>query len=69
MKIALAASTLVAGLLAGTSLSYAKPEYTKKEKVNCVICHVANGKKELNDTGKCYGDNKHSLATCKVAKK
>jgi hypothetical protein len=41
----------------------AKPEYTKKEKKGCTTCHVAQGKKELNDVGKCYGEKK-SLVTC-----
>jgi hypothetical protein len=51
-----------------TQLSVAKPEYTKKEKKGCVTCHIAQGKKELNDVGKCYEDKK-SLDTCEPKKK
>lgn len=43
--------------------SYAKPEYTKKEKKPCVTCHVSAKSKELNDTGKCY-DKSKSLKDC-----
>jgi len=30
------------------------PEYTKKEKKQCVYCHTAVGKPDLNDAGKYY---------------
>jgi hypothetical protein len=53
---------LAMGLVLNT-LSYGKAEYTKQEKKACTACHVKNGKKELNDTGKCYGEKK-SLAAC-----
>ena len=48
------------------SLSPAKPEYAKKEGKKCTYCHVALGKPDLNDTGKCYKANDHSLAKCKA---
>jgi hypothetical protein len=41
-------------------------EYAKKEGKKCVYCHVAAGKPDLNDTGKCYKDNNHSLEKCKA---
>lgn len=43
-----------------TSVSFGKPEYTKKEKKGCQTCHVDAKKKakELNDVGKCYHDKK-----------
>jgi hypothetical protein len=69
MKIAITSSILLFGLLMGTSLSFAKPEYSKKEKQPCTTCHVAQGKKDLNTVGTCYKDNNHSLATCKVPAK
>lgn len=49
-----------------TSVSFGKPEYSKKEKKGCQTCHVDAKKKakELTDTGKCYGE-KHDLAACK----
>ena len=69
MKIAIPSSILMVGLLIGSSLSFAKPEYSKKEKQPCTTCHVAQGKKDLNETGTCYKDNNHSLAKCKVPAK
>jgi hypothetical protein len=48
------------------SVSTAKPEYAKKEGKGCKYCHVAAGKPDLNDTGKCYKANDHSLAKCKA---
>lgn len=69
MKIAISSSILLIGLLIGTSLSFAKPEYSKKEKQPCTTCHVAQGKKDLNATGTCYKDNNHSLANCKIPAK
>ena len=62
--IAVIAATL-AGY--GTTRLEAKPEYTKKEGQKCTYCHVqATPYKELNDTGKCYAKNDHSLKTCKA---
>ena len=46
------------------SISNAKPEYAKKESKKCTYCHTAAGKPDLNDTGKCYKANDHSLAKC-----
>jgi len=56
------------GILSGCmiSISTAKPEYAKKEGKKCTYCHVKMGQKDLNDTGKCYKDNDHSLAKCKA---
>ena len=53
---------LAAGLLwASVTPSYAKPEYAKTEGKTCTFCHVAAGKKELNDAGKYYAAHDHSL--------
>lgn len=46
------------GLILNTTASWAKPEYTKKEKKPCITCHVKAGSKDLNDTGKYYGEHK-----------
>lgn len=48
-----------------SSVSFGKPEYTKKEKKGCQTCHVDAKKKakDLNDVGKCYGEKK-DLAAC-----
>ena len=52
--------TALAAVLAGygTTRAEAKVEYTKKEGKSCVVCHIKNGAKELNDVGKCYEKNK-----------
>jgi len=68
MKIAISSTILLIGLLMGTALSFAKPEYSKKEKQPCTTCHVAQGKKDLNATGNCYKEHNHSLADCAVKK-
>ena len=39
---------LLAPFAAGT------PEYTKKENKQCIYCHTALGKPDLNDAGKYY---------------
>lgn len=71
MKLALPAAILMAGFMVCTTTSYGKPAYAKKEATPdgknraCVYCHVAVGKKDLNDTGKCYQKNEHKdLAKC-----
>lgn len=48
--------------------SSGKVEYTKKEKKACVYCHVKANSKELNDVGKCYEKNNHSLKGCEPKK-
>jgi hypothetical protein len=64
LKLTLPAAILMAGFLVCTSATYGKPEYAKKEGKGCVTCHTQAGKKDLNDTGKCYQANEHSLAKC-----
>ena len=62
LKIAIPAGILMSGLLISTtSISFGKPEYSKKEKKGCVFCHVKAGSKDLNDTGKYYKEHDHSL--------
>jgi len=71
LKVAIPAVLLSAGFFVCTSNSYGKPEYMKKEGVkSCTVCHgkmeaKENMAKNLNDTGKCYAENDHSLAKCK----
>lgn len=57
---------LLAGLTLSTTLMFGKMEYSKTEKKPCTFCHVDVKKapKELNDAGKCYAKNKHSLKGC-----
>ena len=61
MKYVNTASVLLAGVVVSSTFSYAKPEYTKKEKKACKFCHVTAISKELNDAGKYYKDLDHSL--------
>ncbi len=74
LKVAVPSAILAIGFLVCTTASFGKPEYAKKEGKNCVTCHAKmEGKdamaKNLNDVGKCYKENNHSLATCKVPEK
>ncbi|MFN7992908.1 MAG: hypothetical protein U0Q18_04880 [Bryobacteraceae bacterium] len=59
MKYALPAAILLGGFVV-SSLSYAKPEYTKATKKACAFCHVDSKAKpkELNDAGKYYKEHK-----------
>ena len=66
-KIAVSSVALLGGLMV-TSSSFGKTEYTKKEKKGCTYCHVGQGKKELNDVGRCYGEHNHSLEGCEPKK-
>ena len=69
LKLAVPSAILMAGFLVCTTSSFGKPEYAKKEGKTCVSCHVKAGAKDLNDTGKCYAKNDHSLAKCTDTKK
>jgi hypothetical protein len=40
-----------------TPFSAATPEYSKKENKQCVYCHTAVGKPDLNDAGRYYKDH------------
>ena len=70
MKLAVPAAILMTGFMLCTTM-FGKPEYMKKEGVkSCTVCHSKMEAKEgmaknLNDTGKCYAENDHSLAKCK----
>jgi cytochrome c551/c552 len=68
LRLVLPLAVLMMGLLVTTTTSFAKKEYATKEKKSCVTCHVAAGKKDLNDVGKCYA-KKHVLEGCEAAKK
>jgi hypothetical protein len=61
LKSAIPAAVLIAGLGSSVIPSQAKPEYAKKEGKGCTYCHVAAGKKDLNDGGKYYAAHDHSL--------
>jgi hypothetical protein len=63
LSLALSSGLIIATFLISSSVSFGKPEYSKKEKKGCVTCHVSAKSKDLNDTGKCYGEKK-DLKTC-----
>ena len=76
LKLVIPAGIVMAGFLLCTTATYGTPAYMKKEGVkSCTVCHVKVGATEamkqdpnLNDTGKCYKANDHSLAKCNVQK-
>jgi hypothetical protein len=73
-KLMVPAAILTTGFVLCTASSYGKQEYAKKEGKSCITCHgKVEGKeamaKNLNETGKCYAANDHSLAKCKVPEK
>jgi hypothetical protein len=55
---ALGITSLVALLF--VPFSAGTPEYSKKENKQCVFCHTAIGKPDLNEAGKYYKDH-HTL--------
>jgi hypothetical protein len=61
MKFVIPVCVLLLGALVDSTVTYGKPEYTKKEKKACTYCHVKAGSKELNDAGKYYKEHDHSL--------
>ena len=68
LKVAVPSAILLTGILLNSVQSFATPAFAKKEGQKCTACHVGMGKKELNDTGKCYKEHNHSLAECSTKK-
>jgi cytochrome c553 len=68
LRLVIPATVLLCSLTFSASVTFAKAEYSKKEKKACTTCHDKAGSKELNDVGKCYGKNNHSLAACEPPK-
>ncbi len=71
LKQVLPFAAVITGLILVSTLSFATPEYSKKEKTACASCHVQKMPKkadkathDLNDKGKCY-EKKKSMADCK----
>ena len=62
----LIALAILSGALMSISTTSAKPAYAKKEGKSCKYCHAGMPATaaNLNDTGKCYKANDHSLAKC-----
>ena len=48
-------------LLLSPALSSARPEYAVTESRNCPYCHTRDGPPQLNEVGKYYGINNHTL--------
>ena len=61
LKAVIALVILALGLTLTTKPSFGKPEFSKKEKKGCTVCHVKMGSKELNEAGKYYKAHNHSL--------
>ncbi len=68
LKFMLPLAMILSGVVLSTPSSFGKAEYTKKEGKGCTVCHVAAGKKDLNDVGKCYAEHGHSLEGCEAKK-
>jgi hypothetical protein len=69
LGVTLAILLFGAGLALTSVQTQATVEYAKNEKKACTVCHTKAGSKELNDVGKCYEKNKHSLKGCEPKEK
>jgi hypothetical protein len=61
LKIARALAILGAVALFFSPFAVGTPEYSKKESKQCLYCHTAMGKPDLNEAGKYYKDHNYSL--------
>lgn len=66
LKLVLPAVVLIGGLTVPSTVSFAKKEYTAKEKKACTYCHSKANTAELNKIGECYAKNEHKLAGCEA---
>jgi hypothetical protein len=64
-KFIIPAAVLIGGLTLPATVSFAKKEYTAKEKKACTYCHTKAGSKDLNKIGECYGKT-HKLDGCET---
>jgi len=62
------AVTMAAGMVLLSGNLQANKKWAAQTKQKCTHCHVTAGKPELNDTGKCFKDNNHSLDKCTAPK-
>jgi hypothetical protein len=60
------AVTMALGMVLFSGNLQANKKWADQTKQKCTYCHVKAGKPELNDTGKCFKDNDHSLDKCKA---
>lgn len=56
LRFVLPALVLMGGLIVPSTVSFGKPEYTKKEKKACSFCHSTKtpSAKDLGKVGECY---------------
>jgi hypothetical protein len=56
LRFVLPALVLIGGLVVPSTVSFGKPEYTKKEKKACSFCHSTKtpSAKDLSKVGECY---------------
>lgn len=67
LKFVLPGAVVAFGLVLTSLPSYGTVALSKKEGgAKCVVCHTAAGKKDLNDTGKCYKEHSNSMEACKA---
>jgi hypothetical protein len=57
-KISRALAILGGVALLFSPFAMSTPEYAKKESKQCIFCHTAIGKPDLNEAGKYYKDHK-----------
>ncbi len=65
LKLLMPVIILIGGLTIPSAVSFGKPEYTKKEKKGCIVCHTKANSKELNKVGDCYKEKK-TLEGCEA---
>jgi cytochrome c2 len=73
-KLVVPAVIVMSGFLFCSTASFGKPEYQKKENFkSCTGCHskistpdAMKTDPNLNDLGKCYQKNDHTLTKCTV---
>ena len=63
LAITIGVTILVSPFAIGT------PEYSKKEEKQCIYCHTAMGKPDLNEAGKWYKDHDHTFKGWEEAQK
>jgi hypothetical protein len=61
LKFSIPVLVIGLGFSFSAATSFAKVEYSKKEKKSCTFCHVKMGSKDLNEAGKYYKEHNHSL--------
>jgi hypothetical protein len=67
LKFILPAVVLMGGLIVPATVSFGKPEFTRKEKKACSFCHSTKtpSVKDLNKVGECY-KKAQSLQGCEA---